>query len=853
MLLLIGALAWGQDAPPPAPLAAPASRLPELAWSPRPRWTQESLARGAPGEALLRLQIDDQGRVIGFELLSASSPDFEAMARALAPELRFQPALDPSGRPTAAVIEYRHRFLLERAPTVSIAGRVQLAGQDRPLEGVRVLAIPAQGGPEASVERQTGPDGRFELLDLPPGSYLLRAIAPGLRSDELEIEVRAGEVVEVRLYPQPAPPLREEGPGEELIVTGERLQPELTERRLDAREIRRIPGTGGDIVRAIQTLPGVARTPFNSGTLLVRGTPTDSTALLMGGTRLPLVYHFGGLATAINGDMLEELRFLPGAWGVPYGRRMGGLIDLVPRAEPSDEARGYAAVDLLQSTLFQDLPTGPRSSISLSLRRSYFDALLSPVVNLDPDARLRLPGFTDGQLHYRRRGDRGGRLGLMLLGSEDHLSYRSLTAEGEEGDSRLYIRFLRLWARSSTPLGMGWHLESGGTVGPESTRAVLEGKTIGRDRGLRGHARVEINRPLLPGAAFGWRFGADLELSVDDRFRYAVNDLAGFYAFAEDERGRDDLFMPGLWFEQAQRAGALTFIPGLRWDAMLTRRGYQARALDPRARLRWDIDPRLVLSVGGGRYSQFPQHREFSDQGIGNPKLGPEHADQLAVGLEARPREGLSFESTAWLSMIAELVVGHEDRFVFELSPPPMAPFDLGNYANAGVGRAYGLELLGRFEQAPWSASASLSLSRSARRERPDGDWTLFEYDQPYAVHLLGSRALPKGWTVGTRARLIAGNPYTPVGNRIYDQGEQAWLPVFDMDERARLPPWMSLDARVDKQWTFRRWALTGYLDVQNLTNRRNVELLAWSFDFREELHIVGLPILPTFGLRGDW
>ena len=58
---------------------------------------------------------------------------------------------------------------------------------------------------------------------------------------------------------------------------------------------------------------------------------------------------------------------------------------------------------------------------------------------------------------------------------------------------------------------------------------------------------------------------------------------------------------------------------------------------------------------------------------------------------------------------------------------------------------------------------------------------------------------------------------------------------------------------RADKQWTFRSWALTLYIDVQNLTNRQNVELLTFSPDFSQELRVVGLPILPTFGLRGDW
>jgi len=62
-----------------------------------------------------------------------------------------------------------------------------------------------------------------------------------------------------------------------------------------------------------------------------------------------------------------------------------------------------------------------------------------------------------------------------------------------------------------------------------------------------------------------------------------------------------------------------------------------------------------------------------------------------------------------------------------------------------------------------------------------------------------------------------------------------------------------SVDIRVDKEWTFDRWGLTAYLDIQNATNNQNIEVMGWSYDFREETPTAGLPLLPAFGLRADW
>ena len=34
--------------------------------------------------------------------------------------------------------------------------------------------------------------------------------------------------------------------------------------------------------------------------------------------KIPIVFHFSGLSTVINGDSIEEVAFLPGNYGVRY-------------------------------------------------------------------------------------------------------------------------------------------------------------------------------------------------------------------------------------------------------------------------------------------------------------------------------------------------------------------------------------------------------------------------------------------------------------------------------------------------------------------------------------------------------
>jgi hypothetical protein len=68
-----------------------------------------------------------------------------------------------------------------------------------------------------------------------------------------------------------------------------------------------------------------------------------------------------------------------------------------------------------------------------------------------------------------------------------------------------------------------------------------------------------------------------------------------------------------------------------------------------------------------------------------------------------------------------------------------------------------------------------------------------------------------------------------------------------------RLTTFHQLDIRVDKTYKFKRWQLSTYLDVQNVYNQSNVEGLQYNYNFTARNNVSGLPILPSFGIRGQF
>ena len=78
------------------------------------------------------------------------------------------------------------------------------------------------------------------------------------------------------------------------------------------------------------------------------------------------------------------------------------------------------------------------------------------------------------------------------------------------------------------------------------------------------------------------------------------------------------------------------------------------------------------------------------------------------------------------------------------------------------------------------------------------------------------------------------------------------YSPLYGRLNSVRDPMFNRLDVRVEKLWTFSRWKLALYLDVQNVYNAENPEGQSYDFEYRERQAVRGLPIIPNLGLRGE-
>src|SRR5690606_35835950 len=272
----------------------------------------EALSLGLDAEVLLQLDVDAEGAVIDAVVIEPAGYGFDEAAAQAARDFRFAPARDEAGRPAPARILYRYRFSADRAPVLSAEGRVLDASTRQPIPGMAVRIV---GPDDAARTAETDPDGGFRFADLPVGEWTIVVSGDGWEPQDATFRVEDGKVAELVLYPPREVAVVADVDEVIEVFAARRPPPELTERVLTSEEVYFLPGTNGDVVRAIQNLPGVARPPLNIGQLLIRGTDPEDSAYYVDGARVPLVFHFAGLSTVVNGEALQEVAFLPGNYG----------------------------------------------------------------------------------------------------------------------------------------------------------------------------------------------------------------------------------------------------------------------------------------------------------------------------------------------------------------------------------------------------------------------------------------------------------------------------------------------------------------------------------------------------------
>jgi hypothetical protein len=640
-----------------------------------------------------------------------------------------------------------------------------------------------------------------------------------------------------------------EEPEFEAIAEVEAPAREPTKRDLEGEQLTTIAGTRGDALRAIEVMPGVGRTQFgtNPGPPILRGSAPDESLVLIDGAPAPLLYHFGGITSIFNSHLLENVSLYPGNFSSRYGRAAGGAVVARVRDPKSDRLHAMLELSAVDSFALVEGPLASRTALALAARRSNVDPFVDALIGEDSTAVLAAPVYWDYQAILTQRFGEAHRLRAMAYGSYDTFELHFGAAAG--GDPALHgefgarDNFHRLQVSMDSRLSSAIEQKLMLAAGPYFGRGKL-GSLDYEFTSWEGTARAEWS--VLAGDWLRLDAGFDVQL-VRVLFRYGgptpppsegvppQGTLASQGQLQLDSRL--NAARPGAFVEASLRpVSTLLLVPGVRVDYM---GDAEAWTVDPRLATRLELLEGTTLKAGAGLYSQPPQYWEVLAE-FGNPDAQPFRTLQGSAGIEHVFAEQLRVDLDAFYKRWQNRVVGTPGG-----APP--------RYVNQGTGDAYGLEVL--VDVRPTAVSqllAAYTLSRSTRRDGARQPERLFDRDQTHNISLTASYALGRGWLAGARFRYVTGNPYSAVQGSVYDASHDTYRPLYAGLNEARHPPFHQLDVRVEKLWQLGPLGLTAYLEIMNTYNAENQEGRRYSFDYRESASVLGMPLFPNVGLRGE-
>lgn|GEM_PF-707179 len=717
------------------------------------------------------------------------------------------------------------------SPTARLHGRVLKLGSPDPVPGATVQLM------GLSITVSSDAQGEYRL-DFPGGPFQLRAYADGFAARIYKVKKgpEAGE--DARLNLSLDSTVFEAG---QITVKGHRDRPQVLTTTLSHDEIKRIPGTGGDALRAVQNLPGVAIPSDFSGQISVEGNGPNDNLYLIDNVPWPFPFHLGGIVSTVSSDILDSVDLNSAGFGARWGNSLGSVLEGKTAPGQADRLHVDADISLIMSQLTLQGPLGlGNATFTLAGRRSYLDLVLS---HLDSSNFTALPVFWDGGATLDWHWGPDNHFRALALTNDDTLG---VVLAAKDAPSAQLAGEFRLH-NAATTSGLVWtntalaHFRSVFT--PYLYRVDLD-DSLGTGFEIDNHDDVygfkeEATWNVSPDQE--WSFGGGASIVDESTHEYFYtrdfNNLgAASPTAASTTVSAQSLVRYAFVQDRVQLAGPLALTLGLRYD----KSGKVADdALNPRLALELKSPGGLLWKAAWGLYSQFPTAIQLDPQ-FGNPGLVAERAQHTMLSVEKDLGMGRLIRLDGYYKSFNDLVV--------DLQPTTYTSAT----TNGQAGQAEGFELLLRQNIGQrFFGWVSYSWCNTVRLD-PGYDWAPYQYDQSNILTLVASYLLTPAWGAGLKLHYNTG---PLVQSTTVDHSVSPPLLVYSHTYDQRLDDYTRLDLRTDYTWRFPDWHLTAYFEIWNVLNRPNPEGL--SYDPKDATKapatVDNLPRFPFVGMEAAY
>jgi len=650
---------------------------------------------------------------------------------------------------------------------------------------------------------------------------------------------------------------------DEVVIVSEGLEKvrstQLGMEKFQPSLLKNIPTAMGevDVLKMIQTLPGIKTVGEASSGYNVRGSATDQNLLLLNNGTIYNPNHLFGFFTAFNSDMIKDVELYKSSIPSQYGGRIASVLNITSKEANKEKFTGSAGIGLVTSKLNLEIPiVKEKMSLLLSGRTTYSDWImkqlpeksgyrdgnagfydLGSVFSYTVNERNKLNVY--GYYSYDRfafnkhkkyaysnrnfsanwRSIFSEKLSSNFSLGHDHYDYRNDDTVEEVTSSRLSFNINQWFGKADFTYAIHdkHTLNFGFTsqfynISPGSYKPLHENSLVKRDA-------LPNDKALESALYIGDQWEITPKLSVNAGLRYSLFNALGPRSY--------------YVYQDGALPSTTSVVDSVTVGSNKIAKTYQGPEFRLSARYAFTDD----FSIKAGFNTMRQYIHKVSNTTImsptdtwklSDPNIKPQEGWQLATGLYYNtPGKVLELSLEGYYKKLSDYL---DYRSGAKLLMNHHLETDVINTE----GYAYGVEFQVKKPAGKLNGWMSYTYARTFLRQNDPrisqpvnrGEWYPTEYDKPHEFKLVGNYKFTKRYSASFNIDYSTGRPTTIPTGQYYDE-ELNVTQVYYTDRNSyRVPDYFRLDLSFNVEPSHRLTLLTHSsisFGVYNVTGRKNV------------------------------
>ncbi|MCB0731308.1 MAG: carboxypeptidase-like regulatory domain-containing protein [Ignavibacteriae bacterium] len=718
----------------------------------------------------------------------------------------------------------------QNTPTGNLEGLVADASNKNSLIGVNIFILNKNSGTTSNEK------GNYIFNDLPVGTYTIQFSYIGYEKvTKTDVIIRSKRTTYLNIEMLPSSVELNDVVVESGYFTEINDKP-LGTANFSSEEIRRAPGSAGDVSRILFGLPSLAKVNDARNSLIVRGGSPIENSFYIDNIEIPNINHFpvegssDGPIGILNADFIEDVNFYSGGFSPIYGERLSSIMEISFREGSKDQFNSQLNLSMQGVGAAIEGPLSDCGSYMASGSIAYLDLILD-----ESETGGAIPHYGDGQTKIVYNLNDNNKLTLLEVFSWDqiNLDYENAVktdltniygkTDGITNVAGLNWQFL--WGKkgySNTSISHTYFGYKRNYSETKSKKHLLENNSKEYNLKLRNVNFYKMDK------------SNSFEFGFEGIYNFSNFDV--FYNTWEDHYGNPT---PQLFVENKLNTSKLAIFAqhkmqlfnqcNLEYGGRIDYFQFNDHLnFSPRLSLSYELKNGITVSGSAGIFTQeIPVNFLIQNDNFKDLKTPTSNHFILGISKMLGESTRLSLEGYYKTYQNFPINPAQPNVFIFDQSMIDGVFLNHESLVDDGEAFSRGIELMIQKKLASdFYGMASTSYSKTRYKDL-NGDWHDRIYDNVFNFNIEGGYIPNDEWEFKLRWIYAGGSPYTPFD---IEKSTELNRGIWDLENinGKRLPDYHSLNIRVDKRFYFSSSSLIVYLSVWNAYGRENIAFYQW-------------------------